>query len=69
VKHPGTITMVDADAKTEKKVAASSVPPSIAFIDDVAVVKIVTRKSVNGAREMSSYGADGALLSTTIAAG
>lgn len=66
MKHPGTITIVDEDARTEKKVAASEVPESIAFIGDVPVVRVVSRKRSDDAREVMSYGADGALLQSTL---
>ena len=66
MKHPGFITIVDDDASTEKKVAAADVPESVAFIGEVAVVRVVSRKRSDGAREVMSYDADGALLQSTL---
>lgn len=65
-RHPGTITMIDEDAHTEKKVAAAEVPESVAFVGGTPVVKVVSRKRLDGAREIMSYGGDGALLQTTM---
>ena len=66
MKHPGTITIVDEDAGTEKKVRATEVPETVAFIGDVPVVRVVSRKRTDEAREVMSYGADGALLQSTL---
>jgi hypothetical protein len=66
VKHPGTITIVDEDAGTEKKVPVSDVPETVAFIGDVPVVRVVSRKRSDAAREVMSYGVDGALLQSTL---
>jgi hypothetical protein len=66
VKHPGTITIVDETAGTEKQVRASDVPESVAFIGDVPVVRVVSRTRDDGARDVMSYGADGALLQSTL---
>lgn len=66
MKHPGYITIVDDDAHTEKRVAAADVPETVAFIGDDAVVRVVSHKRSDGAREVLSYGADGALLQSTL---
>lgn len=64
-KHPGTIVLVDEDARTEKKLRAADVPESVAFVGDVPVVRVVSRKR-GDERELLAYGADGALLQTTL---
>ena len=64
-KHPGTIVLVDEDAHTEKTVRAVEVPESVAFVDGAPVVRVVSRKRGDD-RELLAYGADGALLQTTI---
>jgi hypothetical protein len=66
--HPGTIRFVDETNATEREEAASAVPASVAFAtvngEKVPVVKVVL-SGAGDRREIRSYGADGALLSTT----
>ena len=69
--HPGVITFVDEDQGTESQVSADSVPEGIAFVwspeGSVPVVRVVSH--LRGAqRVIRSYGADGALLESTVQA-
>lgn len=65
VKHPGRIEMVDDETGKTHAVDAASAPATVAFVDGKPVVKIV--KSRRGDDVLvRSYGADGALLSTTV---
>lgn len=64
-KHPGQIEMVDEETGKRHAVAAASAPPEVAFVGGQAVVRIV--KSRRGSEVLlRSFGADGALLSTTV---
>jgi hypothetical protein len=65
VKHPGAIVLVDEDKGTKKTAQAKDVPPSVAFVNEVPVVRVVARR-LGEEREVQSYGADGALLSSTL---
>ena len=64
-KHPGHIAMVDEARGTEERVDAATVPPSVAFVGDVPVLRVVHSKRGDD-HVIRSYGPDGALLSTTI---
>ncbi len=63
MKHPGTITFVEK-GKPDEVMSADKVPDSVAFYEDVPVVRVVS-ELVEKKRIIRSYGADGALLSTT----
>lgn len=65
LKHPGKIEMVDAERDTSHTVDAAGAPPSVAFVDGRPVTKIVKSRRGDDV-VLRSYGADGALLSTTV---
>lgn len=69
--HPGTVVFVDLDAGTSREEAASSLPETIAWVQvgdqRVAVTRVESRKR-GESREILKYGADGALLETTVSA-
>jgi hypothetical protein len=67
-KHPGMVEFVDDAEKTTKQESASTVPASIAFVDGVAVVKIIHSKR-GDEHIIRSYGADGKLLQSTVGRG
>lgn len=69
--HPGTVVFVDLDAGTSREESAASLPDTIAWVqvgaERVAVTRVESRKR-GESREILKYGADGALLETTISA-
>lgn len=69
--HPGTVVFVDLDAGTSREESAASLPETIAWVQvggqKVAVTRVESRKR-GESREIMKYGADGALLETTISA-
>ena len=70
-EHPGTITFVDRDTGTVEEKPASSVPEGIAWYegDGVRIPVVRIESGLAGERrEILRYGADGALLDTTVSA-
>jgi len=69
--HPGTVVFVDLDAGTSREESAASLPETIAWVQvgdqRVAVTRVESRKR-GESREIMKYGADGALLETTVSA-
>jgi hypothetical protein len=67
--HPGSIEFVDETLQSTEVVAADSVPDSIAWYNDGhgrrPVVRVVAHMR-GDQRILRSYGANGALLQTTI---
>jgi hypothetical protein len=67
--HPGTITYVDDDAKTEKVLPVSQVPEALRFGQmgelQVPVVKVVA-KLRGGELLIREYGPKGELLRSTL---
>ena len=59
------IRFEDAVRGTVEERSSADVPPSIAFVDGVAVVRVVAQLR-GEAREIQSYAASGALLTTTL---
>jgi hypothetical protein len=60
-----TVEFVNEIAGTSETKDASSVPDKIAWVDGIAVAKVVMRAR-GDVRELLSYSADGTLLSSTI---
>lgn len=67
MKHPGTITFVEK-GKPDEVLSVEEVPETVAFYEEgprrVPVVRVVA-ELVGTKRVIRSYGADGALLTTT----
>jgi len=67
--HPGTIVFVDESTGKEDSKPVAQVPESVAFalVDGrrESVVRVVARLG-NGTRTLTSYGADGRVLSTLV---
>jgi hypothetical protein len=60
--HPGKIEMVNADTGESHFEELSKVPPDIAFVDGVPVVKIVSQAMPDGGRQARYLSADGTVL-------
>lgn len=60
-----TIRFEDASRGTVQQCSSAEVPATIAFVDGVPVVRVVAQMRGED-REICSYGANGALLSTTM---
>jgi hypothetical protein len=69
VTHPGTITYVDADAKTEKVLPVAQVPEPLRFASldgaPVPVVRVVAQLR-GEERLIREYGPEGQLLRSTV---
>lgn len=67
--HPGEIVFVDETAGSERTEPAANVPDEVAFAvvdgEPIPVVRVVA-VTHGDKREIRSYGADGALLATTL---